>query len=170
MGLWSKLFGKKKKQDNLDENKDQVLAKNAEQQERLKEDVRTVSLEEVEKDIRTVEQLEPSQIKPERTKRQQIFSADEEEVVNRAANLQDSKETVDQAPEATLAKEKPADSSSKEEPSKAYNIKKHAKGWQIIAEGANRAYRVFDTQKEAIDFAKENDLEVTVYKADGTPK
>lgn len=49
-----------------------------------------------------------------------------------------------------------------------YHIKKHEKGWQIVAEGAERAYRVFNTQKEAIDFAKENDLDYLLYRVDGT--
>ena len=160
MGLFSRLFGKKKKEENLDQKKDQVLARHADNQEVLKEDARSVTLEDVETDIRTIEAVEPSQIKPEKPKRQEVFETEEKEVVDRAASLKE-KEVVDEAPEAVI---------TNQEPVKAYSIKKHAKGWQIIADDAARAYRVFDTQKEAVEFAKENALEVTVYKADGTPR
>lgn len=49
-----------------------------------------------------------------------------------------------------------------------YHIKKHAKGWQIIADDAQRAYRVFDTQKAALDFAKAQELKFLLYRTDGT--
>ncbi|TVP94482.1 MAG: DUF2188 domain-containing protein [Acholeplasmatales bacterium] len=73
-----------------------------------------------------------------------------------------------------FARKKPADAPKKPEPDKIdkpasrYHIKKHDKGWQIIAEDAERAYRVFTTQKEAIDFAKENELDYLLYRVDGT--
>ncbi len=49
-----------------------------------------------------------------------------------------------------------------------YHIKKHDKGWQIIADDAERAWRVFPSQKEAIAFAKEQGLEYLLYRVDGT--
>lgn len=173
MGFWSKLFGKKKKQEEKPE--DQVLARKAENEEQI-EDSRPITLDEVQDDIRTVDTMEPSRMATEKPKRQKIYAA--EETPNEVKESFEENVEDDEASEATLTPlkeeevkvEKEPAASSANEDVKHYDIKKHAKGWQIIAPDAERAYRVFDTQKEAIDFAKENELEVTVYKADGTPR
>jgi hypothetical protein len=171
MGFWSKLFGKKKKQEEKQE--DQVLAKKAEK-EALIEDSKPISLDDVQTDIRTVDAMEPSRMAKEKPKKQTIYAADEtpEEVKEALEEdvLEEEVEVAEITPEPKKEKEAPKEKEESKEESKEYDIKKHPKGWQIIAPGAERAYRVFDTQKEAIDFAKDNALDVTVYKADGTPR
>ncbi len=49
-----------------------------------------------------------------------------------------------------------------------YHIKKHPEGWQVIKEGAEKAFRVFPYQKDAIEFADKEGLEYQVYRTDGT--
>ena len=51
---------------------------------------------------------------------------------------------------------------------KVYHIKPHEKGWQIIADGATKATRVFQYQKEAVQYAKDENLDYILYRADGT--
>ena len=53
-------------------------------------------------------------------------------------------------------KEEPKD----DEP--VYDIKTHSKGWQVILPGAQRATRVLDTKKEAIEYCKENDYKYKI--------
>lgn len=170
MGFWSKLFGKKKKQEEKPE--DQVLAKKASKEEQI-EDSKPVTLDEVQDDIRTVDAMEPSRMATEKPKRQKIYAA--EDTPEEVKESIEEDVVSEEAPEATLApaeevEETPKAKEEVKEDVKHYDIKKHPKGWQVIASDAERAYRVFDTQKEAIDFAKENELDVTVYKADGTPR
>lgn len=43
-----------------------------------------------------------------------------------------------------------------------YDIKTHKKGWQVILPGAQRATRVLDTKKEAIEYCKENNYKYNV--------
>jgi len=65
-------------------------------------------------------------------------------------------------------KEEPKEEPKDDEP--VYDIKTHSKGWQVILPGAQRATRVLDTQKEAIEYCKENNYKYNVYKVDGTLK
>ncbi len=53
-------------------------------------------------------------------------------------------------------------------PEKVYHIKPHDKGWQLITEDAVKATRVFQYQKEAIQYAKDEGLTYVLYRADGT--
>jgi len=57
---------------------------------------------------------------------------------------------------------------TKEPKEETYHIKKHPDGWQVIKEGAEKAYRVFPYQKDAIEFADQEGLEYLVYRADGS--
>ncbi len=86
---------------------------------------------------------------PEKPKEKEPRDVSLEEVEK---DLDDVKEV-----EAQATEEKPV-----------YHIKKHSDGWQIIKENATKAYRVFNYQKEAIEFADKENLEYLVYKADGT--
>ncbi|MFP4287436.1 MAG: DUF2188 domain-containing protein [Candidatus Izemoplasmataceae bacterium] len=169
MGLLAKLFGKKKKQEEKQE--DQVLARKAEKEEQI-EDTKPITLDEVQGDIRTIDAMEPSRIASEKPKRQKIYAA--EDTPDEAKDMLEDDIVEEDMPKASMTPEKEVVEEEtpivEEDEEKLYDIKKHPKGWQIIAQDAERAYRVFDTQKEAIDFAKENDLEVTIYKADGTPR
>ena len=128
MSFLSKLFGKKKQAEPV-ASVEKEKTDEAKKIEALKEEARHITLEDVEKELDTI----------------------------------DAEKAVDEAP--AHEEEKPV---AKAEGKSVYHIKKHAKGWQVIAEGADRAYRVFETQKEAIDFAKENDMEYLLYRVDGT--
>ncbi len=80
--------------------------------------------------------------------------------------LEDVEKELDELEEekAPVAEEK-----KEEEPEKeVYHIKKHPDGWQVIKEGAEKAYRVFPYQKDAIEFADKEGLEYLVHRTDGT--
>ncbi|MGM0436254.1 MAG: DUF2188 domain-containing protein [Bacillota bacterium] len=139
MGIFSKLFGRKKKDTKKVENEPQ------------KEEKKTESADEV-----TLQEVNES--------------LDE---VNTISKDEPAKETVTPSPkedEATKAEpaSKPEPEPKEKDETPLYHIKKHSEGWQVIKEGADKAYRVFNYQKEAIDFAKKENLEYQVYKADGT--
>lgn len=77
--------------------------------------------------------------------------------------------------EPQVVKEKPVVEEPQTEQD-IYNVKVHAeKGWQVIKEGGLKAIKRFNTQAEAIEYAKElvgNDAnkKYVVYKKDGTIK
>lgn len=53
-----------------------------------------------------------------------------------------------------------------------YHISLNADGkWQVKGEGAQKALKLFDTQKEAIDYAKKvannQDTNIVIHKVDG---
>ncbi|MFP4078385.1 MAG: DUF2188 domain-containing protein [Bacillota bacterium] len=135
MGILSKLFGRKKKEEEAPKSEKTVKASEPSDE---------VSLEEVNESLEEVNTIqkdaseEPKEAKPKKA------PAPSEE-----------------APEA-----KPEEKTEAKKP--VYDIKKHPDGWQVIKEGAKQAYRVFAYQKEAVDFAKSEDLEYRVYKSDGT--
>jgi len=101
------------------------------------------------------------------SKEENIVSTNEEEV---------TVEDFDSPLVEEEKKEKPAPKAEKEEVKEeknendepVYDIKTHSKGWQVILPGAQRATRVLDTQKEAIEYCKENNYKYKVYKVDGT--
>ena len=83
--------------------------------------------------------------------------------------------------EESVTKEEPDVEEVKEEektPKKrraAMHITKHKDGgWQVKKEGAKRALRLFGTQKEAIEFAKQVEKEkgtgYIIHKADGSTR
>ncbi len=92
-------------------------------------------------------QPQQAQVEPEKTK------------APRDVSLEDVEKELDNVKEV----EKKAS-----EEKTVYHIKKHPEGWQILKENATKAYRVFNYQKEAIEFAEKENLEYLVYKADGT--
>ena len=139
MGIFSKLFGRKKKDTKKVSNEPQ------------REEQKTESADEV-----TLQEVNES--------------LDE---VNTISKDEPAKQSVTPSPEKDEAVKAEPSEPPKPEPketdeSPVYHIKKHPDGWQVIKENADKAYRVFDYQKEAIDFAKNENLEYQVYKADGT--
>ncbi|MFW6284788.1 MAG: DUF2188 domain-containing protein [Bacillota bacterium] len=139
MGILSKLFGRKKKEEEAP--KKEKVAKPTEPSDE-------VSLEEVNESLEEVNTIEKDkEVAPEPKK-----------------DVQTSKE----APKAPEKSEASKPEEKAEADAAVYDIKKHPDGWQVIKEGAKQAYRVFPYQKEAIDFAKSEDLEYRVYKSDGT--
>ncbi len=108
---------------------------------------RDVSLEEVNKELKDLEVIEEDK------------DIEKEEVQTKTEKAQ-----VKTPPQKESAPQK------EEASGKTYHIKKHPKGWQVIEEDAEKAYRVFDYQKQAIDFAKEENLDYKVFKSDGTPR
>ncbi len=119
MGLFEKLFGKKKPAAEPKHVEQVEQPEEITKTEILKEDARNITLEEVEKDLETLEKVEPAV--------------------------------------------QPASASEK-----VYHIKPHDKGWQLITEDAVKATRVFQYQKEAIQYAKDEGLTYVLYRADGT--
>jgi hypothetical protein len=154
MGLLARIFGKKKKpEDKRVEKLDAEAAKSSKINE---EDSREISLEEVERELEEMSIAQPLQKpKPVPADSTGATSVNNEEATARARK----------EPEAA---EQPKDDAEKAHVAgKQYHIKKHKDGWQIIADDADRATRVFPTQKEAIDYAKENDMDYLLYRADG---
>lgn len=156
MGILKRLFGKKKKEEEI------VKPKAAPQEES-----QDVSLDDVEKGLKNVETVKEDksveQEKPEyKTESEPVPKTEKEESIQEKPKPE----------EAPKKEEKPAsvDKPSDGEEVKHYHIKKHAKGWQVIEEDSKKAYRVFQYQKEAIDFAKSENLSYTIFKADGTPR
>lgn len=144
MGILKRLFGKKKKQESVEQP-----------QAKSQEDARDVSLEDVEKGLEDVETVK-----------------EDKSVEKETPKTKTEAEAVPSS-EREGAKQAQASSPQKESESgenKHYHIKKHSKGWQLIEEGAAKAHRVFQYQKEAVDFAKEEGLDYTVFRADGKPR
>lgn len=87
------------------------------------------------------------------------------------------KEDPEELPPMDLSKELPTEEPKEEKPkqerSLPYHITKHPKGgWQIKRGKAERALKRFDTQKEAIEYAKdlekERGISYIIHKADGS--
>jgi len=83
--------------------------------------------------------------------------------------VEQKQETVLEQPDKA---EKPA---PKTERKMSYHITKHPQGgWQIKKGKAERALKRFDTQKEAIDYAKqlekERGISYLIHKADGSTR
>lgn len=142
MGIFSKLFGRKKKQEKQPVN---------EKTTRPAEPSDEVSLEDVNESLEEVNTIQKDEPKKEAPSKPGPEKTEE-------------KKTTEKAPteEPAKAEKQPDD----EKP--VYDIKKHPEGWQVIKQGSDKAYRVFDYQKQAIDFAKSEDLEYRVFKSDGT--
>lgn len=72
------------------------------------------------------------------------------------------------------AKPSAASATSNTEKKKVYHISKRKKDgkWQVKAAGAVKALKLFDTQAEAIDYAKEvagnQEAKIVIHKADGS--
>ena len=145
MGILSKLFGRKQKKEEQKPAGDKVAKQSEPTDEVSLEDVNE-SLEEV----NTIRKDEPKQAPTE------------------SPSKETPKQAVSEKPQPS--EDKPEETPEAEEAKAVYDIKKHPEGWQIIKEGAEKAYRVFEYQKEAIDFAKQEALEYKVFKADGTPR
>ena len=143
MGFWKKLFGKKQKQEETPT--EQVKTEETSKEE-LKQEARDITLEDVEKEVKELDRQEKAE---DETPQKDVAPVYDEGEAKAVGDVEVAKVEA-------------------EEDKKVYHIKKHDKGWQILADGAEKAYRVFDTQKEAIDFAKENDLEYLLYRVDGT--
>lgn len=76
--------------------------------------------------------------------------------------------------EAKPVAEKPAPKKPRQRKPVNHITKHKDGGWQVKKEGAQRALRKFDTQKEAIEFAKqyenEKGVDYIIHKADGTTR
>lgn len=105
-----------------------------------------------------------NEAKADLSKDEKVISTDEEEEVT----VEDFESPLVEEEK----KEKPVQEteSNEDDDEPVYDIKTHSKGWQVILPGAQRATRVLDTQKEAIDYCKENNYKYKVYKVDGTLK
>lgn len=89
-------------------------------------------------------------------------------------------EMVEEEPQAEVVEEEVKEEPEKKEPVKKarklpYHITKHSDGgWQIKRAKAKKALRKFDTQQEAIEFAKELEKQkgesYIIHKADGTTR
>ena len=148
MGFLKKLFGKKQKSEETPT--EQVKAEETSKEE-LKQDARNITLEDVEKEVKELDQYQTEETKEKKTPHKDVQDVSDDIEAEPVGNV-----------ETAEVKEE------KSEEAKQYHIKKHDKGWQIIAGDAKKAYRVFDTQKEAIDYAKENELDYLLYRVDGT--
>jgi len=89
------------------------------------------------------------------------------------------KETQQEVEQETVQEEEVQEEEVKEEPKAkerkmSYHITKHKSGgWQIKKGGADRALKRFDTQKAAIEYAKELEKKgasYIIHKADGTTR
>lgn len=139
MGIFSKLFGRKKKDSPEVQNEPKKEEKKTETSDEVTLEEVNDSLDEV-NTITKDEPVEKEQTKP-------------------SPQPKTKKPTKDET-------ESSAKDSSDDKP--LYHIRKHSDGWQIIKENADKAYRVFSYQKEAIEFANKENLKYQVYKADGT--
>ncbi len=144
MGILKKLFGKKKKEEKVEKPQGQA------QPEAESKDV---SLQDVNEELKNLKTIEDDK---DIEKQEVPSKTDTEEVETKKPQSEAKPKAV---PKKETASDKPV-----------YHIKKHKDGWQVMKAGADKAYRVFKYQKEAIDFAKEEDLEHIVYKSDGTPR
>ncbi len=151
MGIFSKLFGRKQKESKKPNSEPQ-------REEKKTETADEVTLQEVNDsldEVNTISKDEPAN--------EPVTPAPEKD--------EDLEEPLKASPEQDeAAKAEPSEEKTPEKPDDTplYHIKKHPEGWQVIKENAQKAYRVFAYQKEAIDFAKSENLEYQVYKADGT--
>ncbi len=172
MGILKKLFGKKNK-----ENTEEVK-----QSRQATVETKDVSLEEVNnelKDLDSVQKEKDLNTNPVPTKSEDVMvkKTDRPEVTtSKDAEPEKEETSIPKQTPKTASKpkqaSKPKEASKPKQPAKktVYHVKKHDEGWQVIKENADKAYRVFKYQKEAIDFAKAEDLEYVVFKADGTPR
>ncbi len=147
MGILKKLFGKKKKEVSEEPKEAKATVEN-----------KDVSLEDVNKELKDLETIEEDK----KIEKEAVPSKTAQEKVKTTAPPKEEKPKP--------AAEKKAPAKKAETDKDVYHIKKHAEGWQVIKDGADKAYRVFQYQKEAIDFAKDENLEHIVFKADGTPR
>ncbi len=145
MGIFSKLFGKKKSKEKV--RADQINNEAATNNKIEEQDSRDITLEEVESELREVSIADAHTRQPVPPK---------------------TETTLSQADEVRDRVEKEAHEKMKLDSEETqYHIKKHSKGWQLIEGSNTKATKVFDTQKEAIDYAKEKDLNYLLYRADG---
>lgn len=146
MGILKRLFGKKKKEKQTEQPQTQ-----AQPQAESKD----VSLQDVNDELKNLKSIEEDK---DIEKQEVPSKTDTEEL--------ETKKPKEEAPAPKATAKKETTKANKP----TYHVKKHEEGWQVIKEGSEKAYRVFKYQKEAIDFAKEEDLEYIVYKSDGTPR
>jgi hypothetical protein len=123
------------------------------------------------------EKVEPERVEP--LKEQPVVTPepkDEEELV-KAVQQEDLKADISKEEKLVSTKDEDVtvedfespvkDEPEKEEPKEdepVYDIKTHSRGWQVILPGAQRATRVLDTQKQAIEYCKENNYQYKVHK------
>ncbi len=158
MGILKRLFGKKKPAPQQKE----------EPKQQKPEESRDVSLDEVKQELNNLETVEEdSSIKEDsvesKTQNESVPSAKKEPTKSKQ---QTQSKSAQEKASTTTAQSKPQDNPSQTE----YHIKKHAKGWQVIAAGAKQAHKVFDYQKEAIDYAKSQGFNYKVFRTDGKPR
>lgn len=150
MGILKKLFGKKK---------EEVKTEQPQPKEKPQAENKDVSLQDVNDELKNLKSIEEDK----EIKKQEVPSKTETETLETKKPKAEPKPKAEEKPKAE-AKAEP------KERKDVYHVKKHDEGWQLIKEGAQKAYRVFKYQKEAIDFAKEENLEYIVFKADGTKR
>jgi len=147
MGIFSRIFGKKKKHEEEPKKEESLQQQEEQKAEVLKKEARNVTLEEVEKDLDDLDKIEEEQ----------------------PSKVEDTPSKVDEVPSPKTPEEKKESKDAKgSENKKVYHIKPHPEGWQVLGEGNERPTRVFEYQKDAIAYAKEENLEYLLYKADGT--
>ncbi len=158
MGIFSKLFGRKKKPSSEVQSEPKTEEKKPDASDE-------VTLEEVNEsldEVNTIAKDEPvEKPEPEPTEKE----APEKEASEEKTKPHPPEKDTPVAPAKKTTTPSDEDASD-DKP--LYHIKKHTDGWQVIKEDADKAYRVFKYQKEAITFADKENLEYQVYKADGT--
>lgn len=153
MGILKRLFGKKKKVEKEEPAEPK--------KEQVQDTSRDVSLNEVKDELNNLETVE----KDSDIENQTVESKTEKASVN-----EETKEAPHSKQDQSKPKTPPKQTESKDESTQEYHIKKHSEGWQIWPVGGKKALRVFSYQKEAIDYAKEQNLTYKVFKADGSPR
>ncbi len=153
MGILKRLFGKKKKVEKEDTSEPK--------KEQVQDTSRDVSLDEVKDELNSLETVE----KDSDIENQTVESKTEKESVG-----DEDKESTTTKTDQSKPKTPPKQTESKDDSTQEYHIKKHSEGWQIWPVGGKKALRVFSYQKEAIDYAKEQNLNFKVFKADGSPR
>ncbi len=151
MNIFAKLFGKKK--TNEEKREEKLTEEKATTNKIDEQEASNITLDDVEKELKEMSVAHDAEQTPPQPAPRTDLEAEPE---------------VDERIEKEIEVKEKKDAAKAQKEDTKYAIKKHDKGWQIIADGADRAHRVFPTQKEAIDFAKDNNLTYDLYRADGT--
>jgi len=153
MGIFSRIFGKKKKQEEEPKKHESLQQQEEQKTEVLKKEARNVTLEEVEKELDELDQIQEDH--PEAN----------EHTPSKIDEVKTPKVEQNEPVKATTEETEEAPPKTKK---KVYHIKPHPDGWQVLGEGNEKPTRVFDYQKDAIAYAKDESLEYLLYKQDGT--
>ncbi len=148
------------------------LKKKKKEETRELEEIPPQEEEKAEKVLILSEEEKPLEIKEEKEISEEEKEM-EKKVVKKEAKKETKKETVKAAPVKEKKEETPkADESKKEIANKNYHVSLREDGkWQVKFAKGERALKVFSTQAEAIEFAKEKAVNqkgsITIHKKDG---